>query len=155
MSAVDGELSLAGKPGAPTQSSRGKSSEDELRNARAQCAPVRTCGESVPLTSREATAFGVVLGLGYLAKAVMLPVGLAALVAFALLGWRRRSRGSQFDLVRAAVTYVLIAAPLVAVQTYTQGHLSFGETGRLNYRWYVSRAGEAGKGTQSCDRSRS
>ncbi|MFL5605698.1 MAG: hypothetical protein ACJ8AD_04560, partial [Gemmatimonadaceae bacterium] len=31
-----------------------------------------------PLTSREATVFGMVLGAGYLAKAVMLPVGLAA-----------------------------------------------------------------------------
>jgi hypothetical protein len=95
-----------------------------------------------PLTNREATAFGIVLGVGYLAKAVMLPVGLAALAVFALLCWRRRSAGSLLDLGRACLAYVVIAAPLIAVQTRTQGHLSFGETGRLNYRWYVSHAGE-------------
>jgi hypothetical protein len=95
-----------------------------------------------PLTSREATAFGIVLGVGYLAKAVMLPVGLAALVVFALLAWRTRRVGAPRDLVRVGIAYILIAAPLVAVQTLSQGHLSFGETGRLNYRWYVSHAGE-------------
>jgi 4-amino-4-deoxy-L-arabinose transferase-like glycosyltransferase len=95
-----------------------------------------------PLTGREATAFGAVLGAGYLAKAVMLPVGLAALAVFAVLAWRRRRVVAPRDLVRACVTYVLIATPLIAVQTRTQGHLTFGETGRLNYRWYVSHAGE-------------
>jgi hypothetical protein len=38
---------------------------------------------------------------------------------------------------RALVPLLLIALPLVAVQSWTQGRPSFGETGRLNYRWYV------------------
>jgi hypothetical protein len=94
------------------------------------------------LTSREATAFGVVLGMGYLAKAVMLPVGLATLAVFAALAWRSRRGGAPRDLARVCVAYIVIAAPLVIVQTRAQGHLTFGETGRLNYRWYVSHAGE-------------
>jgi 4-amino-4-deoxy-L-arabinose transferase-like glycosyltransferase len=94
------------------------------------------------LTSREATAFGIMLGVGYLAKAVMLPVGLAAMALFALLAWRNRHASAPRDLTRAAVAYVLLAAPLVVIQTSAQGHLTFGETGRLNYRWYVSHAGE-------------
>jgi hypothetical protein len=99
-------------------------------------------GRARALTSREATAFGVVLGMGYLAKAVMLPVGLAALTVFAVLVWRSRRGAAPRELVRACVAYIVIAAPLVIVQSRTQGKLTFGETGRLNYRWYVSHAGE-------------
>jgi 4-amino-4-deoxy-L-arabinose transferase-like glycosyltransferase len=96
------------------------------------------------LTTREALAFGLVLGVAYLAKAVMLPVGMAALVVFAALAWRH-GRGVAVgggELARICVAFVVVAAPLIAVQTSAQGHLSFGETGRLNYRWYVSHVGE-------------
>ena len=88
---------------------------------------------------RDDAAFGVVLGFGYLAKAVFFPVGIVALAVhcFAVM----RARGMRRVGVAAAV-FALVAAPLVAVQTWTQGHLSFGETGRLNYRWYVSHVGE-------------
>lgn len=78
--------------------------------------------------------FGAVLALGYWTKAVFLPVALVALVAYVVAtpkAWRRRAT------TRALIPLMLIALPLVAVQSWTQGRPSFGETGRLNYRWYV------------------
>jgi hypothetical protein len=87
-----------------------------------------------PSTNRRALIFGVLLGLGYWTKAVFLPVSVAAIAAYAAAGgrtsWRRLSS-------RALIGLVVVAGPLVAVQSVSQHHLSFGESGRLNYRWYV------------------
>jgi hypothetical protein len=94
------------------------------------------------LTRREAVAFGVLLGVAYLAKAVMLPVGIAALVVYATLARRRGRTGAAGELTRVCIAFLVVAVPLIAVQTRAQGHLSIGETGRLNYRWYVSQVGE-------------
>lgn len=93
------------------------------------------------LTTSEALTFGLVLGVAYLAKAVMLPVGMAALVVFAAMAWRHEGTAAAGELTRICVAFVVVAAPLIAAQTSAQGHLSFGETGGLNYRWYVSHAG--------------
>jgi hypothetical protein len=67
---------------------------------------------------------------------------MAALVVFAALAWRRERTVAAGELARTCVAFVVVAASLIAVQTSVQGHLSFGETGRLNYRWYVSHVGE-------------
>jgi hypothetical protein len=40
-------------------------------------------------------------------------------------------------LSRVLIGLLVVAGPLVAVQSVPQHHLSFGESGRLNYRWYV------------------
>jgi hypothetical protein len=94
------------------------------------------------LNTREATAFGVLLGVAYLAKAVMLPVGVATLLVFAVLARRRDGGSAAREVAFVCLLYAAVATPLIATQTRTQGHLSFGETGRLNYRWYVSHVGE-------------
>lgn len=94
------------------------------------------------LTRGEGFALGSMLGVAYLAKAVMLPVGLVALAVLVLLGWRRLGEHAVGEWLRVAATFALVASPLIVTQTIAQGHLSFGETGRLNYRWYVSHAGE-------------
>jgi len=85
-------------------------------------------------TNRRAIAFGVLLGAGYWTKSVFLPVAVVAVGAYVLLGSRASRRRL---LARSAVGLAIVAGPLVAVQSWSQNHLSFGETGRLNYRWYV------------------
>jgi hypothetical protein len=95
---------------------------------------------SHPPNARRDLWFGIALALGYWTKAVFLPVAfvaLAAYVAAVQASDRRRT------LVRALVPFLLVAAPLVAVQSWSQGRPSFGETGRLNYRWYVGGAEHA------------
>jgi 4-amino-4-deoxy-L-arabinose transferase-like glycosyltransferase len=87
-----------------------------------------------PPTNRRAIAFGVLLGVGYWTKAVFLPVAVVAIVAYVLLGDRLSRRRM---LSRTLLGLVMVAGPLVAVQSWSQGRFSFGESGRLNYRWYV------------------
>lgn len=83
---------------------------------------------------------GVLLAAGCWTKAVFFPVAVVALVAYALaLGQASRRRA----VPRALVAFVVFALPLVLVQSWTQGRPSFGETGRLNYRWYVGGAAHA------------
>lgn len=88
----------------------------------------------LPSDSR-ALALGALLGIGYWTKAVLLPVAAIAIVAY-VFAVRRQSR--RRVLARVLLALVPVAAPLVLVQSISQGHPSFSETGRLNYRWYVS-----------------
>ena len=84
-------------------------------------------------------ALGVVLGLGYLAKTAMFPLafiflGLAA-VAAAAAGDRRRAIPRSLVAVGG---FLLIAGPLVVALSLSKGRLTVGDTGRLNYAWFVS-----------------
>jgi len=76
---------------------------------------------------------GLLLGLGYLAKAIMLPVGLMFCAATFLFGGRHGRRAFW----RAVAMFFLIAAPLVVLLSVRKGHLTFGGSARLNYAWYV------------------
>jgi hypothetical protein len=79
---------------------------------------------------------GLVLALGYLAKAPMLPLGLVFLLAsgFAVGSLRL---GIPRALLALAV-FLAVCAPLVVALSAAKGRFSFGESGRLNYAWYVN-----------------
>jgi hypothetical protein len=80
-------------------------------------------------------ALGLTLGLGYYAKAPMFPLGLA------LLGWLFLQPPSHSvtrrGLLLSLSVFLLTASPLVTALSGRAGRLSFGESGRLNYAWYV------------------
>ncbi len=77
---------------------------------------------------------GGILGAGFYAKAVIVPVGCFLL---ALLFLRPPSRpGSRLGVILAGVVFLIISAPLMGLISQHVGHLSFGETGRLNYLWH-------------------
>jgi hypothetical protein len=82
-------------------------------------------------------ALGVVLALGYYSKAPMLLLGLALIVILALPLPGRRPRRMQ--LVAAALVFFALTAPFIASLSRQQHHLTFSESGRLNYAWNVSR----------------
>src|SRR5215208_1238308 len=65
----------------------------------------------------------IALALGYWTKAVFFPLALVGIVAAAVLV-RRVQRHAEATWL--AVLTLALCAPLVAVQTATQGHLSFG-----------------------------
>jgi hypothetical protein len=81
-------------------------------------------------------ALGAVLGLGYYFKAAMFPLAAILLVTLFLCPPSRRIRRSHL-LVSGAV-FLTVALPLIAVLSNRSGRLSIGETGRLNYGWYVN-----------------
>lgn len=83
---------------------------------------------------RFAFAAGVALGVAFLAKGAVIVLGVAYIVAIALLVPRAR-------LVRStAITlagFGVVAAPWIAVLSRHEGTLTVGSVARLNLAWYV------------------
>jgi hypothetical protein len=70
---------------------------------------------------------GVILGLGYLTKTIMLPVGFALVVA-SLFSARCVRRSAPRSALALAV-FLLIAGPYIALISQRQGHFTYGEGG--------------------------
>jgi len=78
-------------------------------------------------------ALGCVLALGYYAKSVMLVVG-SFLLILLLVSQRKHFK----RVLMATGVMLLLAAPQILLVSKHVGHLSMGETGRLNYLWWVN-----------------
>jgi hypothetical protein len=78
---------------------------------------------------------GAVLGLGYLAKAIMFPLAFV----FLAVSWRAAGRGRQavLHLLLAGAAFLAVAGPFLIALSVSQGRLLFGDSGRLNYLWNV------------------
>lgn len=73
---------------------------------------------------------GVALVIGYYSKAVMFPISLVVLlVVWIVFAWRRA--------LIATCVFGVLATPLIIGLSKTTGHLTIGDTGRVNYAWYV------------------
>ena len=94
----------------------------------------RMCG--LNSTWRDSVVLGVALGIGYYAKAAMFPIGLMLLVILFLLP--PPGNGARLKVAVSCLVFFIVAAPVVALLSKQAGHLSTGETGRLNYAWYVN-----------------
>ena len=84
-------------------------------------------------TAGNACLLGISLGLGVLAKSFMLPF---SVLVFALVALRVRFRGAR-ALAIATGAWLMLTAPWVAAMSYSTGHFTLGDTGRLNYVWFV------------------
>jgi len=79
---------------------------------------------------------GAVLGIAYLAKAVMFPLGFVFLAtAFFAAGLSRRSAQ---NIVVAGLVFLSVASPFAAAISIQKEHLTFGESGAWNYAFYVN-----------------
>ena len=89
--------------------------------------------------SRTAFLFGVVLGLGYLAKPVMFALGIVYL-CIAGFAWTfaQPRRTALVSIGRATVGFLLIALPWITAVSIKQGEPTFGESGTLTYLRYVN-----------------
>ncbi len=83
---------------------------------------------------------GAALGLGYLAKTPMFPLGLAFLAVSVLVAGKRGNwlRAAGHGLVACGV-FLAICSPMLYLISKSQGHLSFGDSGSLNYSFYENR----------------
>jgi hypothetical protein len=89
---------------------------------------------------RAAARLGAVLGLGYLAKGVMLPLACVfLLVAFLPV---RHPRRAGRCLLAAGIALLIVTAPFVYGLSRQKGRLTFGDTGRLNYASFVNGASQ-------------
>lgn len=81
---------------------------------------------------------GLVLGLGFLTKAILLPLAVVFLATAALSAVPRR-RGKVYSLLGALV-FAGIAGAYGFGLSRAKGQFSLGEAGYLNYAWHVNRA---------------
>lgn len=80
---------------------------------------------------RLAVFLGIILAVGYYSKAVMFPFSLMLLmISVVVLRWRH-------TLIAAAV-FAALSMPLIAGLSKATGHLTIGDTSRVNYAWYVN-----------------
>ena len=99
---------------------------------------------------REATplavlAFGFVLALGYLAKAILGPVAFVFIFSFY---WERRKRaGALVPTAALAALFLFFSALHWLPLSLAEKRFTFGETGKINYVWFMGQgkyvAGEA------------
>ena len=83
---------------------------------------------------------GVTLGLAYAAKAFMF---LLAWVFLACSVWAAKSKRQALPrAVAATLLFLIVAAPEILALSRTKGRWTFGDTGPLNYAWYVDRLGK-------------
>jgi hypothetical protein len=71
-------------------------------------------------------ALGLVLGLGYLTKAIMFPVSLLCLTVAALMG--ARSRRGAVHVIAGTLAFILLSTPLVIALSLKLGKPTFGES---------------------------
>lgn len=97
---------------------------------------------------RNFALLGIVLGFGYVTKAVLVPLGMAFFLAAILAVWRLPI-GSGQDGLQAKIAYwikpvavgilgfLVVAAPLMLAISVTKGRPTFGDSAKLNLAWYV------------------
>jgi hypothetical protein len=79
---------------------------------------------------------GMVLGLSYLAKAVMFLLSFAfLLVSMFSAGSLRRAVP---NVLMALTIFLLIGGPFIAALSSAKGRLTFGDSGKLMYAWFVN-----------------
>ncbi len=80
---------------------------------------------------------GVVLGVGYLAKAVMFP--LAFLFLLTLIVQISGDAKQRREVALALFAFALIAAPFVLVLSVQKGRFTFGDSGRITYEIFLNK----------------
>lgn len=88
---------------------------------------------------RTFVSFGLALGLGYLAKTAMLPLGLVFLCIAAVVVDNLRKRAAP--IIAAVVTFLLVVGPFIFLISWAKGHFTIGETARLNCAWHINKVG--------------
>jgi len=80
---------------------------------------------------------GILLGVGYLTKAILLSVGLVTLVAVPFLGTREKFPARLAHAVLTAILFGAVAAPLIFALSVSKGRLNSGDTGKIAYAQMV------------------
>jgi hypothetical protein len=90
--------------------------------------------------ARTALLLGLGMGIGYVIKAVFLPLSAVTFLALLLHIYFRRPADrfrAMAKLAWALPAIALIAGPCIVLTSHALGRFTLGETGRLNYAWSV------------------
>ena len=78
----------------------------------------------------------LILAPGYWTKAILFPLAFVTLAAAYL--WKRSRRGWRHGMAVATLVFLCAAAPLIFLLSHQKGRFTFGDSGKLNYAWFVS-----------------
>jgi len=81
---------------------------------------------------------GVFLGLSYLAKSFMLPLGIIFILSVIHRNNRISLKNSLFRASLSLLLMLLFALPFITAISLQKHRITIGDAGRLNYAWYVS-----------------
>ena len=82
------------------------------------------------------SSLGFVLGVSYLAKAIMFPVSFLYILLSGIIAGNTGKAVPR--MITALVVFLLVAGPFIWILSDSKGRLTFGDSGRLNYAWYVN-----------------
>jgi hypothetical protein len=83
-----------------------------------------------------AILLGVALGVGYLAKAAMLPFAVAFLMAMLVVA-RKQHRGKSL-FVFTLLGFLITSLPFIAALSWNMHRITWGDSAKLNYAWEVN-----------------
>jgi len=79
---------------------------------------------------------GIVLGVAYLAKAVMFPFSFVVMATLFAVCWKRS--GGWLKAGAALTCFLAVSAPLIALLSWNNHHITFGDSGKPNIAWHVN-----------------
>ena len=80
---------------------------------------------------------GALLGIGYLTKAILLPIGLVTVVTIPFFATRESFSRRIANAALTAIVFAAVAAPLVIALSLSKGRLTSGDTGKIAYAQMV------------------
>ncbi len=89
---------------------------------------------------RYAALMGAALGCAYLTKSFAFPFAFLCIVALALFRWlwlRHRPARILAAALIAFACFAVVAGPYIAALSHQRHRFDFGDSGALNYAWYV------------------
>ena len=85
---------------------------------------------------------GIVLALGYLAKAIMFPLGIIILLGVIIA---RHDRRALARVALAAAAFLALSAPYIIAESRLEHHLTFGDAAKVVHLTYLDRVGPYGE----------
>jgi hypothetical protein len=79
---------------------------------------------------------GVLLGIGYLAKAAMLPFAVISIITMLVIAWKQHLRKSL--VAAATLGFLTVALPFSTLLSLNMHRPTFGDSARINQGWLVN-----------------
>ena len=83
-----------------------------------------------------AILLGVTLGVGYLAKAAMLPFAVVFMLTMLVVAWKQH-RGKSL-LALTLLGFLITSLPFIAALSWNMHRFTWGDSAKLNYGWSVN-----------------
>jgi hypothetical protein len=84
----------------------------------------------------QAALMGVALGIGYLAKAAMLPFAVVVIATMLVVAFRQHGRKRMIGVT--LLSFLVVSVPFIAAISWNEHRLTFGDSAKVNQGWLVN-----------------